>query len=484
MKSLKSSKANKRRTRPARSLVSRSSVQISKFETEIIKPIFEAFGGISILAIDCSRFRKIETEYGAEAYCNIKKVFEGVLEEVAGKSGALRREDYIYDYAFHGLQYIVILNKSRDELALTRPGILEKIADRVNRALIDAMWAELKKTKPHRRLTECIQKIPIIAVGHHSALYNPCFDIHDVLVTTCEQAFKNAKVQVERLKNFQKELVHTLVHHSDLLYPVFQGIFNLQGMELTTLGQKGSEISIESLTEHIYGFESLIRIRSERLDEFVGQENQFFSGQYLRPDILFEMAKSCHVALELDQTCIKHAAREGVDLPGKLLVNVLPRNLYYFDYLQQFFSEYEEVVFELSETEQISNEELMTQARKKLKAKNFGIAADDFGKSYAGIERVMQIQPDIIKLDRGIISDIHISKVKQNYVKGLMASAEVIGSKILAEGVEKQQEALFLQSIGVDLIQGFWLHRPECCEDILDKLEGLQDEKHSLDTAS
>jgi hypothetical protein len=124
MKSLKNSKANKKRTRSLRSPVNQSSVRISRFTTEIIRPIFEAFGGISILAIDCSRFRKIETEYGAEAYCNIKEVFERVLEEVAGKSGALRREDYIYDYAFHGLQYIVILNKSRDELALTRPGTL------------------------------------------------------------------------------------------------------------------------------------------------------------------------------------------------------------------------------------------------------------------------------------------------------------------------------------------------------------------------
>ena len=196
------------------------------------------------------------------------------------------------------------------------------------------------------------------------------------------------------------------------------------------------------------------------------------------------MAKSCHVALELDQMCIKHAAREGIDLPGKLLVNVLPRNLYYFDYLQQFFSEHEGVVFELSETEQIANEDLMLQARKKLKDRNFGLAADDFGKNYAGIDRVMQIQPDIIKLDRGIISDIHNSKVKQNYVKGLMSSAEVIGSKILAEGVEKQQEALFLQSIGVDLIQGFLFHRPECCEDILEKIEDFQDENHAIDTAS
>jgi EAL domain-containing protein (putative c-di-GMP-specific phosphodiesterase class I) len=99
---------------------------------------------------------------------------------------------------------------------------------------------------------------------------------------------------------------------------------------------------------------------------------------------------------------------------------------------------------------------------KKLAAKeqDLQIAIDDFGNGLSNLELVSKMSPDIIKLDRSLISDIDKDKKKQDNVKRLVLEFHKGGLQVVAEGVERKEEYEYLLGIGIDLYQGFYFARP------------------------
>ena len=168
---------------------------------------------------------------------------------------------------------------------------------------------------------------------------------------------------------------------------------------------------------------------------------------------------------------MRHAAKHATGLPGSIMINILPRNLYHIDKLKDQFEKLDKVVFEVSESEAINNFDLMLKAKESLKNSNMGIAADDFGKGYSSIERVIKIRPNLIKFDRSMITDIHKDPIKKVYVKGLVEAAEILDAEVLVEGVELWEEAEVLKKMGVSLVQGFLFHKPQPAELIKEQLE-------------
>lgn len=88
------------------------------------------------------------------------------------------------------------------------------------------------------------------------------------------------------------------------------------------------------------------------------------------------------------------------------------------------------------------------------------LAVDDFGTGINNLELIEQMSPNIVKLDREVISGIdHISEKKEN-VKNLVNLFHSKGITVVAEGVEEKEEFEYLQNLGVDLYQGYYLARP------------------------
>ena len=88
------------------------------------------------------------------------------------------------------------------------------------------------------------------------------------------------------------------------------------------------------------------------------------------------------------------------------------------------------------------------------------LAADDFGTGINSLELIEQMSPNIVKLDREVISGIdHISE-KQENVKNLVNLFHSKGITVVAEGIEEKEEFEYLQGLGVDLYQGYYLARP------------------------
>jgi EAL domain-containing protein (putative c-di-GMP-specific phosphodiesterase class I) len=82
----------------------------------------------------------------------------------------------------------------------------------------------------------------------------------------------------------------------------------------------------------------------------------------------------------------------------------------------------------------------------------------------------------LIKLDRSLVEKIHLEPAKKMFVDGVVKAAETINATVLAEGIETWDEALIVQAMGVELIQGFLLHRPESLERILEQIRSDEDQ--------
>jgi EAL domain-containing protein (putative c-di-GMP-specific phosphodiesterase class I) len=85
---------------------------------------------------------------------------------------------------------------------------------------------------------------------------------------------------------------------------------------------------------------------------------------------------------------------------------------------------------------------------------------DDAGSGYAGLGSIANLEPDFIKLDMSLINGIDVNFIKQNLVETMVRFANDHGTMVIAEGVETAEEFETVKGLGVELVQGFFLHRP------------------------
>lgn len=106
-------------------------------------------------------------------------------------------------------------------------------------------------------------------------------------------------------------------------------------------------------------------------------------------------------------------------------------------------------MLEITENEMISGLNQFNSAIKQLRGEGVGMAIDDFGSGYAGLSLLTRFQPDKIKIDREIISDIHLSGPKQAIVRSIISCCSDLEITTVAEGIEKIEEWCWLESAGI-----------------------------------
>lgn len=432
------------------------------FNPQVPIHILQNHGALSLLMVDASSFRKIAIEYGSEVYHRVQECFNQIIFDQWGTAGCFRTNDILCRRTVQSNSYYIFLEQSRTAQNVPAPGVLEKLADRLAIRIQNAFWKEIFVDRSKRMMPECIRVVPEIAIGFGTSIHNPCVDPMEVIEQLLESAVDESRIQAKRMRDRQRELMQSLIQTPGLLEPHYQGVFDLQRLNKEHVDGVKQTKSLKPIKDLLFGFESLIRVKGDAIDAIYDISGPIYmESRYLRPDVLFALSHSAKVGLELDQACLHQAIRNSNRLPGVLLLNILPRNLYNIDRLRPIFKSRANIMFEVSESEAISNLELMMKVRESLSKSNMLIAADDFGKGYNGLEQIIRMKPDLIKLDRSLVQDIHKDQPKQAFVHGLVRAAQIAHSKVLAEGVELWEEAEVLKQMGINLIQGFLLHRPQ-----------------------
>lgn len=118
------------------------------------------------------------------------------------------------------------------------------------------------------------------------------------------------------------------------------------------------------------------------------------------------------------------------------------------------------LIFEMTERE--PNDDFRMLRRQITFARNRGsrIALDDCGAGYNGLGTIVELQPDIVKLDRLLIHKIDSDPARSQVVSSLADMCEKLGITLIAEGVETSLEAKALQNLGIRLMQGFLFGQP------------------------
>jgi EAL domain-containing protein (putative c-di-GMP-specific phosphodiesterase class I) len=118
------------------------------------------------------------------------------------------------------------------------------------------------------------------------------------------------------------------------------------------------------------------------------------------------------------------------------------------------------LVLELTEHTAVGDYALLTARLEKLRAQGMRLAIDDAGAGYSGLQQIVSLKPDIIKLDMGLTRDVDSDPARRALASALIYYARETGCQILAEGIETESELATLKHLGIGKGQGYLLGRP------------------------
>jgi EAL domain-containing protein (putative c-di-GMP-specific phosphodiesterase class I) len=202
----------------------------------------------------------------------------------------------------------------------------------------------------------------------------------------------------------------------------------------------------------VFAHEALVRGRAgesaERIFEHVNARNRFSFDQ------------SCRV------TAIEWAAR--LEMTSSLSINFMPNAVYEPETCIQTTLRAAElhgfptdrIIFEITEGERVDDPAHLDRIIRYYQSRGFRTAIDDFGSGYAGLSLLADFQTDLVKLDMGLVRNIHEHPSRRAIVSATLAACESLGIRAIAEGVEKHEELEVLIDLGIELVQGYLLARP------------------------
>jgi len=174
-----------------------------------------------------------------------------------------------------------------------------------------------------------------------------------------------------------------------------------------------------------------------------------------------------------DQACrtgaIAEAGRLGLAASGALLsINFLPNAVYEpknciratLAAAERAAFPLTSLMFEVTEGEEVPDVPHLQAIISAYKEMGFTIAVDDFGTGHAGLSLLADFQPDIVKLDMGLIRGIHLNRSRQVLVKATLGACADLGIRVVAEGVEDFEEYGILRGYGIELFQGYLFAKP------------------------
>jgi diguanylate cyclase (GGDEF)-like protein len=116
---------------------------------------------------------------------------------------------------------------------------------------------------------------------------------------------------------------------------------------------------------------------------------------------------------------------------------------------------------ELSERHELRTHDRIFRELRRFQDRNISVAIDDFGTGFAGLQLLYEANPDIIKIDRFFVADVHDDQTKKLFVTNLVHMAHTMGILVIAEGVESPQEFYTCREVGCDFVQGYLVQKPQ-----------------------
>jgi EAL domain-containing protein (putative c-di-GMP-specific phosphodiesterase class I) len=118
------------------------------------------------------------------------------------------------------------------------------------------------------------------------------------------------------------------------------------------------------------------------------------------------------------------------------------------------------IAVEVTEHRRVDDYPALLAARRELRLAGVPVAVDDAGAGYSSLRHVLELEPDVIKLDAALVTGVHRDAAKQALIGAMQAFARDVGATVVAEGVEVEEEHRALLERGVAQGQGWLFGRP------------------------
>ena len=200
--------------------------------------------------------------------------------------------------------------------------------------------------------------------------------------------------------------------------------------------------------------------------EVVGYEALTRFADGCRPDLRFESAWSVGLGVALELATLDRAIAAAAGLPGGrwLGVNMSPRLLQIPERVAEVVGRVDRpVVIEVTEHEVIEDYAMIRDAVRGF-GPNTRISVDDAGAGVANFAHIIELHPDFVKLDIGLVRGVNVDLGRQALVIAMAHFSRTSGCRLIAEGVETRAEAETLAQLGVNYGQGYWFGHPEPVE--------------------
>jgi EAL domain-containing protein (putative c-di-GMP-specific phosphodiesterase class I) len=381
-------------------------------------------GSLGVLVFDFSPLSVIEDQYGSRTYQEVRDQLFKLVAENQGK--AFRSKDIPALDETRGLRLVLFADHRRDALPMLQSDVRV-----LRRRLTSDLVPRLAKIAlPY------LKSLPRIDVGQGLAVYNPIMHPARQIARAVQEAIRYGAVrrQVEEFETLEKlqEVILT-----ERIMTAFQPIVGIEDRK-------------------ILGYEALTR-----------------GGDVANPqmaDALFSIAQEHRLLVELDRLCRRKALLSSKRLPpdAKIFINTLPVTIrdpefqgkHLIKFLEQARVSPHRIVIEITEKLVIENYSLFQDAMSYFTELGMSLAVDDVCAGYSGLETIARLTPAYLKIDMALVRDVHASTVNQQMVGAIIALGHGIGAKVIAEGIQTEDELRTLVSLGVDYGQGYLIGRP------------------------
>ena len=364
---------------------------------------------LSVAALDVDGFKKINDERGhSRGDETLRLIGEALKKAVRGSDMVAR---------LGGDDFMVILEGAD-------AGVAREVTDRAREAMMRAVPAEVP-------VTASAGFVSFPDNGDEDAnlaeLASSALDVAKRAGGDQTRKYDPEQVSAIPTIRHQRAEIDALLASPEPITPVFQPL-------------------VELATGRLVGYEALSRFNSE---------------VQRSPDAWFNQAQGCGRGLQLEMAAIKAALGAGRRNQGLYMsLNFSPSALCSTKLLSILPNDLSTVVIEITEHELAAQDGALEDGIRRLRSRGARIAVDDAGAGYAGLNQVMRVQPDLIKLDRSLIEGVHTDAAKTALIEFFVMFARRVGAGVCAEGIETLEELRTLVNLGVTYGQGFLLGRP------------------------
>ncbi|MCG3202391.1 MAG: hypothetical protein NFCOHLIN_02273 [Gammaproteobacteria bacterium] len=303
-----------------------------------------------------------------------------------------------------------------------------------------------------------------VQVGFHGgiAVYPTDGEDADALYRNAEAALKKAKAGGERYLFYRPEMTARIAENLQLERRLRVALANGQFV-------LHYQPKVDAVTQRVTGVEALIRWQ----DPDTG---------LVPPGKFIPILEETGLILEVGLWALDRAARDyrvwrrELGEAPRIAVNVSAIQLQRHDFAESVMEAIQRsgdpVPLDLEITESMIMVDIEQNIAKlgSLRAAGMGVAIDDFGTGYSSLSYISRLPVDALKIDRSFVMNMTGHRESMTIVSSVITLAHSLNLKVIAEGVETEEQAKFLALLKCDQMQGYLFGRPVPPETILERL--------------